>query len=65
MAADPSREIRERRPAIWPYLVMPIIIVLVFCALRSVHQRPGNSATATPQSALQQPGSQPEGRPER
>jgi hypothetical protein len=29
---------RERRPAIWPYLVMPLIVLLVFYALFRVHQ---------------------------
>jgi hypothetical protein len=31
---------RERRSALWPYLVMPLIVVLVFCALRRVHLEP-------------------------
>jgi len=43
MAADPPREIKERRPAVWPWLVMPVIILLVFWALRSVHQRPAQT----------------------
>jgi hypothetical protein len=30
---------RERRPAVWPWLVMPLIVLLVFFALRSVHQQ--------------------------
>jgi len=36
MAASP----RERRPAIWPWLVMPLIVLAVFYALLRVHQRP-------------------------
>jgi hypothetical protein len=50
---------KERRPAIWPLLVMPLIVLLVFCALRSVHQRPGDTGAATHQPAQQsvpQPG---------
>jgi hypothetical protein len=38
MAADGKR---ERRPAIWPWLLMPLIVLLVFCALLRVHHRPG------------------------
>ncbi|HYB34284.1 MAG TPA: hypothetical protein VED45_12765 [Steroidobacteraceae bacterium] len=56
MAADPAREIKERRPAVWPWLVMPLIILLVFCALRSVHQRPGEAAAAgQPPAAVPEP----------
>jgi len=36
MAADTPR---VRRPAVWPWLVMPIIVLLVFCALYRIHQR--------------------------
>ena len=32
---------RERRPAIWPWLLMPVIVLLVFCALLRMHHRPG------------------------
>lgn len=32
---------RERRPAIWPWLLMPLIVLLVFCALLRMHHRPG------------------------
>jgi hypothetical protein len=59
MAANPSRRIKERRPAIWPWLVMPIIIVLVFCALRTVHQRSGDAGAAPhepTQRSVPQPG---------
>jgi hypothetical protein len=59
MAANPSRQIKERRPAIWPWLVLPLIILLVFCALRSVHQRPDDAGAATHQPTQQsvpQPG---------
>jgi hypothetical protein len=37
MAADP----RERRPAVWPWLLMPLIVLAVFCALLRIHHRPG------------------------
>ncbi len=32
---------RERRPAIWPWLLMPVVVLLVFAALLRVHHRPG------------------------
>jgi hypothetical protein len=36
-----ARDLRERRPAIWPWLLMPLIVLLVFCALLRMHHRPG------------------------
>jgi hypothetical protein len=47
MATSP----RERRPAVWPWLVMPLIVLVAFYALYRAHQRPGNTpppATTTP-----------------
>jgi hypothetical protein len=41
MAASSAR---ERRPALWPYLVMPLIVLLVFYALFKVHPRPAAGA---------------------
>jgi hypothetical protein len=38
MAASP---IRERRGALWPWLVMPLIVLAAFYALHGVHKRPG------------------------
>ena len=32
---------RERRPAVWPWLLMPLIVLAVFCALLRMHHRPG------------------------
>jgi len=32
-----ARRPRERRPALWPYVVMPLIVLLVFYALFRVH----------------------------
>ncbi len=40
MAAE--RGARERRPAIWPWLLMPLVVLLVFCALLRMHHRPGS-----------------------
>jgi hypothetical protein len=30
---------RERRPAIWPWLLMPVIVLLVFAALYRMHHQ--------------------------
>jgi hypothetical protein len=37
----------ERRPAVWPWLVMPLIVLLVFYALHRV-QHPPVAPTALP-----------------
>ena len=39
---------RERRPALWPWLVMPLIVLLVFYALFRVHPRHPLPATHPP-----------------
>jgi hypothetical protein len=36
-----ERAPRERRPAIWPWLLMPLVVLAVFCALERMHHRPG------------------------
>lgn len=43
-----ARGTRERRTAIWPYLVMPLIVLVAFYALYRVHQRPGNVPVSVP-----------------
>ncbi len=40
----------ERRPAVWPWLVMPIIVLLVFYALHRV-QHPPRTSAALPAAA--------------
>lgn len=40
MAADGRLDAggpRERRPAVWPWVLMPLIVLLVFCALLRMH----------------------------
>jgi len=32
---------RDRRPAIWPWLLMPVVVLLVFAVLLRMHHRPG------------------------
>jgi len=51
----------ERRSALWPFLVMPLIVLVVFYLLYKVHQRPGNApadeaARAPPPAARQGTG---------
>jgi hypothetical protein len=41
MAASGSR---ERRPALWPYLVMPIAVLLVYYTLTQLHRQAGADA---------------------
>jgi hypothetical protein len=43
MAANPSPS-RERRPAIWPWLLMPAAVLAVFFALNRVHHQQRGSA---------------------
>lgn len=33
--------VRARRPAIWPWLLMPVVVLLVFAVLLRIHHRPG------------------------
>ncbi|HEV3181477.1 MAG TPA: hypothetical protein VGY90_01560 [Steroidobacteraceae bacterium] len=40
----------DRRPAVWPWLVMPLIVLLVFYALHRV-QHPPRTAGALPSAA--------------
>ena len=44
---------RERRPAVWPYLVMPLVVLAVFFALLRMHHRLGTTpaAASTPAPA--------------
>jgi hypothetical protein len=55
MAASAPREAKPgRRPALWPYLVMPLIVLLIYCALYRVqHPRHpvGTPATVTDTSS--------------
>jgi sterol desaturase/sphingolipid hydroxylase (fatty acid hydroxylase superfamily) len=46
----------ERRPAVWPWLVMPLIVLLVFYALHRVQHPPPapEAATAPPAGSPQQ-----------
>jgi hypothetical protein len=42
---------RERCSALWPYLVMPLIVVVAFFALYRIHQQPHHEPAATPAAA--------------
>ena len=39
---------RERRPAVWPWLVMPLVVLGAFYALNRVHQRSGPAVAPPP-----------------
>lgn len=45
-----AKRVRERRPALWPYVVMPLIVLLVFYALFRVHHSGWQLLRAAPQS---------------
>jgi hypothetical protein len=39
---------RERRPAVWPWLVMPLVVLAAFYTLKRVHERPGPPVVPVP-----------------
>ena len=39
---------RERRPAVWPWLVMPLIVLAAFYTLKRVRERPGPPVVPAP-----------------
>jgi hypothetical protein len=45
MAASGSR---ERRTAIWPWLVMPLVVLVAFYALNRIHKHPGPAVVEPP-----------------
>ena len=49
----------DRRPAVWPWLVMPIIVLLVFYALHRV-QHPPHAPAAVPAATPGPAESRPE-----
>ena len=61
MAAERARAARERRPAVWPWLVMPLIVLLVYFALLKVHRRP---EPAPPDATTQPPAAAQSGTPQ-
>jgi hypothetical protein len=42
----------ERRQAIWPWILMPLVVLLVFCALQRVQHQALRSAAAQPQAQM-------------
>jgi hypothetical protein len=41
----------ERRPAVWPWLILPLIVLLVFYALHRVQHPPVAPADTAPGAA--------------
>ena len=39
---------RERRPAVWPWLVMPLVVLIAFYTLKRVRERPGPPVVPPP-----------------
>ncbi len=37
---------RDRRPAVWPWLVMPLVVLGAFYTLKHVREHPGAQAVA-------------------
>ena len=37
-----SHEANERRPAIWPWVLMPLVVLILFVILYNVRQLPAN-----------------------
>jgi hypothetical protein len=56
MAVRPGR---DRRPALWPYLVMPLIVLVVFYALYRMHRRPDSAPVDVPAPAVPATGESP------
>jgi len=48
----------ERRPAVWPWIIMPLIVLLVFYALHRVQHPP--SARMPPADAAPGPAGSPQ-----
>ena len=65
MSSDPSpstsASTAERRPAVWPWLLLPLVALTMFFALRTVKQAPERHAThpdaaeAAPHEATESP----------
>jgi hypothetical protein len=39
---------RDRRPAVWPWLVMPLVVLGAFYTLKHVREHPGPQVVAPP-----------------
>jgi hypothetical protein len=56
MSPDPSpstvASAAERRPAVWPWLLLPLVALAIFVALRSVKEAPSRHA-AHPDTAAE------------
>jgi hypothetical protein len=42
-----SASTAERRPAVWPWLLLPLVALTMFFALRTVKQAPARAAAHT------------------
>ncbi len=46
---------RERRAAIWPYLVMPLAVIAAFYVLKRVREHPGPAIPTPPPASAPAP----------
>jgi hypothetical protein len=42
----------DRRPAVWPWLVMPLVVLAAFFTLKRVRERPPAPVVAPPAQAI-------------
>jgi hypothetical protein len=42
---------RDRRPAVWPWLVMPLVVLVAFYTLKRVRERPPAPPVPSPAQA--------------
>jgi hypothetical protein len=57
MSPDPtstaSSGAAERRPAVWPWLLLPLVMLALFFALRSIKQPPVGHAAGNADTAVE------------
>lgn len=51
---------RDRRPAVWPWLVMPLVVLVVFYFLYHLRQSPQPAPSVAEPAGVQASGAAPE-----
>jgi hypothetical protein len=46
-----SQDTNERRQAIWPWLLMPVVVLIVFCTLQRFQESAKKAAAQAPTEA--------------
>ena len=57
MSADPLHTRSERRPAVWPWLLLPLVVLAIFFALRTAKDAPERARDAAPAAPGEEAGS--------